>query len=162
MNEQCSFADSQEVNEGDFFCGAQYWCDPANCWWLGQKITLTGGGGPVSVILIDLRLGGGVSPVKSTLCWEEECTGRNCQVDHPPEISGTELAPRDLVEFCIPHVFAFVQCDMFMEAMRKMHGVPSEGCGRWRFGDCLSGWCRPQCVQRVRRGGLELLSPAMK
>lgn len=126
-----------------------------------KKITLTGGGDPVSVILGDLRLGGGVSLVKSTLCWEEECTGRNYQVDHPPKISGTRLAPRDLVEFCIPHIFAFVQCDIFMEAMRKMHGVPSEGRGGWRFGDCLSRWCGPECAQGVKRDGLGLLSPAI-
>lgn len=81
----------------------------------------------MSVILGDLRLGGGVSPVKSTLRWEEECTGRNCQVDHAPEIPGTRLAPRNLVELFIPHVFAFVQCDIFMEAMRIMHGAAGVG-----------------------------------
>lgn len=42
-----------------------------------KKITPTGGGDPVSVILSDWQLGGGVPPVRSVQHWEEECAAPN-------------------------------------------------------------------------------------
>jgi len=53
----------------------------------GKKITPTGGGDPVSVILSDWQLGGGVPPVRSVRHWEEECVAPNSVLLNSPDQS---------------------------------------------------------------------------